>query len=118
MCICSYMRCWDFFNCTEFPFHLQFDSYFVSLPPGTPTLPELLSFSDKKVNFARKIGIHYFKFGVFLLEDSDGAIVEALEREHHQNAEEINMAILKQWLQGKGAQPVTWSTLVTALQKI
>eukprot|EP00731_Ephydatia_muelleri_P000423 Em0001g423a len=85
---------------------------------GTPTLQELLSFSDKKVNFARKIGINYFKFGVFLLEDSDGAIVKALEREHHWNAEEINMAILQQWLQGKGAKPVTWSTLATALQNI
>ena len=118
MCICSYEMLRLLLTAQDFLVHLPFDSYLVSLPPGTPTLPELLSFSDKKVNFARKIGINYIKFGVFLLEDSDGAIVKALEKEHHWNAEDINMAILQQWLQGKGVKPVTWSTLVTALQNI
>ena len=79
---------------------------------------ELLSFSDRKVNIAELIGVNYFKFGIFLLEDSNGFIVKALEKEHVRNAEEINMAILQRWLQGKGVKPVTYSTLVTALQKI
>ena len=95
-----------------------FDSYLVSLPPGTPTLMELLSFSDKKVNIAERIGVNYYKFGIFLLEDSDGVIVKALEKEHLKNAEEINMAILQRWLEGKSVKPVTWSTLVTALQNV
>ena len=79
---------------------------------------ELLSFSDKKVNIAEQIGVNYFKFGIFLLEDSNGIIVKALEKEHLKNAEEINMAILQRWLEGKGVKPVTWSTLVSALQSI
>ena len=88
------------------------------LPPGTPTLLDLLSFSDRRVNIAEQIGVNYFKFGIFLLKDHLGAIVTALENEHQRNAERINLAILQKWLEGKGLQPVTWSTLVTALQKI
>ena len=79
---------------------------------------ELLSFSDIKVNIAEQIGVNYFKFGIFLLEDSNGVIVQALEKQLHFNAEQINIAILQRWLEGKGVKPVTWSTLVTVLQSI
>ena len=81
-------------------------------------MQEILSFSAEKVNIAIKVGIRYLKFGIFLLEDTNGDIVKALEREHHMNVEEINMAILHKWLQGNGMQPVTWSTLITVLQTI
>ena len=94
-------------------------TWFPSLPPsGTPTLPELLSFSDRKVNIAEQIGVKYLNFGLFLLEDCNGAIVTALENEHQKNAERINFAIFQKWLEGKGVKPVTWSTLVTVLQNI
>ena len=85
---------------------------------ATPSMVELLCFSDRKRNIVVEIGAKYATFGIFLLEDKTGAIVEALEMEHHQNAERINMAILQQWLQGRGVKPVTWSTLVTVLQRI
>ncbi|KAL5486760.1 hypothetical protein EMCRGX_G019281 [Ephydatia muelleri] len=84
----------------------------------TPTLLQVLSLTDKGVNIIEQIGINYLHFGIFLLEDSNGAIVEALENEHLKNAERINLAILRKWLDGKGVKPVTWSTLVTVLQKI
>ena len=74
---------------------------------GTPTMPELLSFSDEKLNIAVLIGTKHIIFGIFLMEDKTGAIVEALEAEHRGNAERINMAILQRWLQGKGLKPVT-----------
>ena len=79
---------------------------------------QVLSLTDKGVNIIEQIGINYLHFGIFLLEDSNGAIVEALENEHLKNAERINLAILRKWLDGKGVKPVTWSTLVTVLQKI
>ena len=70
------------------------------------------------MNIAEQIGINYFMFGMILLQDDNGAILKALEEEHHWNAEKINRAIFQKWLDGKGIGPVTWSTLVTALQKI
>ena len=88
------------------------------LPPGTPTLLQLLSLTDRGVNIAEQIGVNYLKFGIFLLEDSNGVIVKALENEKLKNAEHINLAILQRWLEGKGVKPVTWSNLVTALRKI
>ena len=58
-------------------------------------------------------------FGMILLQDDNGAIVKALEEEHRGNAgKKNNKAIFQKWLDGKGIGPVTWSTLVTALQKI
>ena len=90
----------------------------VVLPPGTPTMQELLCFSDQKFNIAVQVGAKYSTFGVFLLDDKSGTIVEALEMEHLKNAERINLAILQKWLQGMGLKPVAWSTLVTALEKI
>ena len=79
-------------------------------------MPKLLSFSDEKMNIAVLIGAKYNIFGTILMEDKTGAIVEALDLEHCKNAERINIAIFQRWLQGKGLKPVTWSTLVTALQ--
>ena len=49
---------------------------------------------------AALVGTAYSKMGVFLLKDDTGA------------------AIFSRWLQGKGAQPVAWSTLIGVLRKI
>ena len=81
-------------------------------------MPELLSLSARKVNVAVEVGVRYSNFGIFLLNDANGAIVQALEKEHQRSAESINMAILQRWLQGMGVKPVTWSTLVDVLRKI
>ncbi len=54
-------------------------------------------------------------FGIFLLEDENGSRVEALVHQHREDSQAINMAILQEWLQGKGRQPVTWQTLVDVL---
>ena len=81
-------------------------------------MPELLSLTDRSGNFAEQVGVNYLNFGIILLEDNNGAIVTALENERLKNAEQINVAILQRWLQGKGLMPVTWSTLATVLRKI
>ena len=67
---------------------------------------------------AELVGTKYSKLGIFLLNDDTGAIVEALERQHLLNVEEINTAIFRKWLQGMGAQPSAWSTLIDVLRKI
>ena len=81
-------------------------------------MPELLSYSAEKLNVAIRVGAKYSTFGIFLLEDKTGTILEALEVEHRGNAERINMAILQRWLQGKGMKSVTWSALIEVLRKI
>ena len=85
-----------------------------------PKLGELLSFKSKEKTFnvAELVGTKFTELGIFLLNDETGAIVEALENECNKNAKKVNMAIFREWLQGKGAQPVAWSTLIDVLRKI
>ena len=94
----------------------------IHIHPGTkPTLPELLKFKcvdGRVLNIPEKIAIKYFQFGTFLLNDTDGSRVETVAHKHSNDAERINIEILKQWLTGRGKQPVTWATLVEVLRDI
>ena len=85
-----------------------------------PTLPKLLNFktSSGTVNIAKRIGADYNLLGIFLLQDEDGTVTDAIADEHHHNAFKVNYDILKQWIQGKGMQPVQWSTLIDVLKEI
>ena len=65
-----------------------------------------------------EISTKHIQFGIFLLDDRNGSRVKNLEYEHHYNVEEINTAILQDWVIGKGKQPVTWETLVEVLRNI
>ena len=73
--------------------------------------------SDGKVNLAEKIS-NYWDFGVLLLKDDTGDRVTAIEKKQGKCTLDINRQILRLWVQGKGRQPVTWTTLVTVLQDI
>ena len=92
--------------------------FFISI--GIPTMMELLYFKgkEKTFNVAVHVGAKFTDLGIFLLNDQTGVIVESLRKEFLLNAVDINMAIFRQWLQGKGAQPVAWSTLIDVLRKI
>ena len=37
---------------------------------------------------------------------------------NHYDAEQVNIAILQEWLIGRGKKPVTWTTLVEVLRDI
>ena len=85
-----------------------------------PTLPKHFNFktSSGTVNIAKRIGTDYNLLGIFLLQDEDGMVTDAIADEHHHNAFKVNNEILKQWIQGKGRQPVQWSTLIDVLKEI
>ena len=90
--------------------------------PGTkPTLPELLKFTctaKRVMNIPVEIAIKYVQFGTFLLDDSNGSRVKIMAHKYLNDAERINTEILKEWLTGRGKQPVTWATLVEVLRDI
>ena len=83
-----------------------------------PTFSQFMSFpgSSGYIDLSREIGNNYYSLGVFLLNDDRGAEIEALSVLNHGIAHKINIDIFKKWLQGSGAQPVTWRTLVTVLR--
>jgi len=81
-----------------------------------PTLPQLLN--TRYVKIVTEIGAKYETFGVLLLNDQTGTKITAIEHKRSNNAELINIDILKEWLQGNGKKPVTWQTLVDVLKDI
>ena len=85
-----------------------------------PTLPELINFktSTGSVNIVERIGVQYKQLCPLLLQDRDGTITQIIERDCFFKITEINQEILQRWIQGKGMQPVQWSTLIDVLKKI
>ena len=69
------------------------------------------------INITSEVGSEYENFGIFLLNDMDGEIVDEIT-EKHSTPEKIVKEILKHWIRGKGKQPrpVSWETLIDALK--
>ena len=84
-----------------------------------PTLPQLLRFSvrGKRVNIIAMIGTNYYDFGVNLLQDDTGAMMNAIIEQCHEDVTKINRQVLCKWLEGGGKQPVSWATLATELHE-
>ena len=86
-----------------------------------PTLLKLLNFDTKRggnIDIIDEVGVKYLKFGILLLEDKTGAHVESLVTKHREDCEKINLDIVRQWLQGRGAKPVSWRTLTRILKAL
>ena len=85
-----------------------------------PTLPQLISFKTRSsnINVLEQIGADYRNLGVLLLDDDTGAVTQAIVKQYHYDATDINMEILQRWIQGKGKLPVDWATLIRALKDI
>ena len=86
-----------------------------------PTLPELLCFDTKTrdcVNIIDEVGAKYQMFGILLLDDNTGAYVQSLIKKHREDSESINLEIVQQWLQGRGAKPVSWRTFTRILKAV
>ena len=87
---------------------------------STPSLVELLSFAasqGRTINIPEEIGTKYKMFGVLLLKDQTGAMVDGIVHKHHRDSVQINCEILHKWVHGEaGEQPVSWRTLITCLR--
>ena len=70
------------------------------------------------LNIPERISTNYKQFGIILLEDDDGTLVDGIAHKNFNNPEKINIDILTEWLRGKGRKPVTWRTMINTLEKI
>ena len=73
---------------------------------------------ERRINIPQEIGVQYRDFGLFLLEDHNGARIRALAHKHRDDANEINIEIIEGWVTGKGKHPITWKTLTQVLHDI
>ena len=85
-----------------------------------PTLIECIRFRERKrrINIPQEIGVKYREFGIFLLEDHNGARIRALAHKHLNDANEINIEIIEEWVACKGIHPVTWKTFTEVLRYV
>ena len=83
-------------------------AHFVS---GPPTLPQLL-----RLKIPQRVGEHYLKFGITLLNDRVGSRVQAFKMECLGDSEKIVIRILREWLVVGKLESLTWETLVKALR--
>ena len=74
-----------------------------------PMLPEVLD-----LGILEAVGAEYGKFGVLLLNDKTGSLLNEIEHDCLGKSNRITLTILHKWLEGKGEHP-TWSTLVKTL---
>ena len=88
--------------------------------PPLLELPVLLSFpvpqGQKTINIPQEISTKYRTFGINLLNDRTGAIVDGIVHKHREDPLQINIDILQRWIRGEGRKPVSWETLTDCLR--
>ena len=111
-----------FSECLYFIKPCTYDITFLHAPLGSskPSLVDLLTFPGKErmINIPQEIGTNYVPFGILLLKDDTGAVVDAIGLKHKDNVQMINLEVLREWVTGKGRQPVSWQTLIDVLYSI
>lgn len=83
-------------------------------------MPKLLNFltrSGSYINIPKQIGTKYFQFGIQLLNDETGEEIEAIVSRYREKAEEVNLEILRLWIEGKG-KSLDWDNLIQVLKAI
>ena len=83
-----------------------------------PTMSELTALPGRTrhINILEGIGAKWDMVGATLLDDRDGAIIEAIARQYGNNAELINQKIMRRWLQERGIPNPTWRGLLGVLR--
>ena len=76
-----------------------------------------LKFALKDRKLWEEIRDKYQEFGRILLCDEDGSVTSRIEGSSR-SAADISYQIFSEWVQGKGRQPVEWSTLIDTLRDI
>ena len=72
------------------------------------------------INILIKIGADYHQFGLKLLADNDGNIMDDIIENFNGNSGKIKRQIVIDWVngKGKGKKPITWETLAEVVSKM
>ena len=72
----------------------------------------------ENINIPEEIGMRYKPFGILLLQDHTGAVVDGISHKNQNAPFQINLDILQKWGSGgAGMKPISWRTLVDCLKK-
>ena len=70
-----------------------------------------------QINILEKVGVKYFDFGLFLLNDDSGTQVNIIKENNKGDIISIVREIVQKWIAGNG-RPVSWVTLISVLKDI
>ena len=70
------------------------------------------------INVFEKISTDYEDFGIMLLEDKGGDLVENISDSSRNKPTYVTKEIVRKWRKGTGMKPVTWATLIKVLEKL
>ena len=73
---------------------------------------------ERRINIPQQIGTNFRNFGILLLEEENGSRIQSIIHECRDNAEQVNMKVLQEWIAGRGKLPDSWDTLIKVLQDI
>ena len=86
-----------------------------------PTMPQLTSLTapgKQTVRIIERIGAqNSAALGGILLNDKHGVLMNNIKNDERDNTQAVNREMLRQWLQGRGAE-VSWKVLVKALDNV
>ena len=75
-----------------------------------PSLPKLID-----LQLPKRIGSRYLDFGIILLNDDDGTIMDTIKNDCSGRSERIVNKTLTTWIRG-GGKPVAWNALIETLR--
>ena len=78
----------------------------------------LVNFLDFPINIPQGIGAKYELFGIALLNDENGTLVETIKKEKLGKCEDINNEIIASWIRKNNPDlKHGWETLTDAIRK-
>ena len=85
--------------------------YFVlfccDIPTGEVTLKRMICFhccDGSQINILEKVGVKYFDFGLYLLNDDNGTQLSIIEKNNKGDIISHVREIVQKWLAGNGGQ--------------
>ena len=94
---------------------------FLSTSDEKPSLDVLGALQTKDghtINVFERISTDYEDFGIMLLEDKGGDLVENISDSSRNKPTYVTKEIVRKWRKGTGMKPVTWATLIKVLEKL
>ena len=79
-------------------------------------LSNFKSKSGERINIINRVSPHWSEFAVQLDFDNDGTTMQTIDKVCGPDPEACCKEMMREWLSGKGRQPVTWELLVEILK--
>ena len=68
------------------------------------------------IDITKRIGVNWRRVGITLLNDTSGEVVSAIHQQCFGNVDDINLEVMKRWINGEGVGDRSWQRLLHVLR--